>query len=240
MTEQVMLVTGAASGIGLAIAQHFARAGERVLMTDISPSVHDRAEAIGARSAVLDVTDPAAWADLLAYSDPLGSVVLNAGIRDPEPDPARLDPAVYLRVMNVNLNGVVFGICAASAVMTATGGGSMLVIGSMSAVTPLPRDPVYAAAKHGLVGFVRSCAPTLIEHQIRINMLCPGVVETGFFPPGGREQLEAMGIRVMDPSDVAEAAATVLGGTTTGEIFTQTAPGSPSIHEFPKGDRPNI
>jgi NAD(P)-dependent dehydrogenase (short-subunit alcohol dehydrogenase family) len=231
------LITGAASGIGLGIARAVAASGGRVLLTDAAGTVHERAAEIGAEAAVLDVTDPAAWATVVGTLDRLDQVVLSAGVRTAEADPARIDPADYLRTIAVNLHGAFYGIRATADLLAASGGGSILVIGSMSAVTPLPRDPVYATTKHALVGLVRSTAPALGERGIAINMLCPGVVETGFFGAGDRARLEALGVVVLDPGDVASAALTILSGGLSGEVFLQPAPGAPVPHVFPVVER---
>ncbi|MCU1368440.1 MAG: short-chain dehydrogenase/reductase, partial [Ilumatobacteraceae bacterium] len=185
-----------------------------------------------------DVTEPEQWDAVVKGCDRLDRLVLNAGVRLGLPEPDAIAVEDYMRVMDVNLNGVFFGIRAAVPLLSASGGGSILVIGSMAAVGPLPRDPVYATTKHALVGLVRSLAPTLIDRGVRINMLCPGVVETGFLGSDGRRQLEARGVVVLDPAEVAVGALAILDQTETGQVFVQPGRAAPTPHEFPTVDRP--
>ncbi len=178
------LVTGGRGGIGSAIC---------ALLDD--PVVLDLPE--------FDVGEPEAWRSLEGEFD---AAFLNAGVLTGERDPAALGDEQYRRVVRTNVDGVVFGI-RECAVRLMPGGGSIVVTASLAGLRDVSLDPVYALTKHAVVGFVRSVAPHLERRGLRINAICPGLVNT---PMASEELRAAVGVELIDPSFVAEAALRVL------------------------------
>ena len=119
-----------------------------------------------------DVTDPAQW-DAVG---PVDVACLNAGVLGGEADPAEISLETYRRAMAVNVDGVVLGVRRLAQVMPA--GGRIVATASLAGLTAMPDDPVYAATKHAVVGFVRSVAPSLERRGIQINAVCPGIADT--------------------------------------------------------------
>lgn len=191
---QVAVVTGAASGIGAACALALAKAGATVVGVDVDDG-NGRAlfEKLGAGHCYehLDVADPSAWEQLLqtvvARYGKVDILHLNAGVMSrPRGQPildAPLDwftlPA-YLKVRSVNLDGVVFGVIAALKLQTVR---RLVLTASGAAITPLPLDPFYTATKYALLGLGLALAPSLAERGMRIDVLCPGAVETPITAP---------------------------------------------------------
>jgi NAD(P)-dependent dehydrogenase (short-subunit alcohol dehydrogenase family) len=92
----------------------------------------------------------------------------------------------------------------------------------------VPEDPVYAATKHAVVGFVRSVAPTLEARGISINAVCPGFADTAMVAGEARERLEAAGFPLLTAADVADAAWVALSSGLTGHAWV-VQPGRPPI-----------
>ncbi|HXR12401.1 MAG TPA: SDR family oxidoreductase, partial [Gaiellaceae bacterium] len=159
-----------------------------------------------------DVGDSDAWRALEGEYD---AAFLNAGIATGEYDVASLSDEAYRRAVAANVDGVVFGVreCAARLMPR---GGSIVATASLAGLTVSPFDPVYGLTKHAVVGFVRSVAPQLEAHGIRINALCPGFTDTAIV----LEELRgALDVPLMDPSFVAEAALAALGDSETGRAW---------------------
>ena len=184
MTTAVTVVTGAASGIGAAIAGLLAERGHRIVATDVDATagaVH--AAAIGATFRQLDVTDDAAVgklvADVVAEDGAIGAWVNNAGVSAMERFvDIRIDQLD--RVLGVNLRAVfVCGQVAARAMIAAGSGGRIVNVASMAGKqgrVPFLAD--YVASKFGVVGLTQAMAYELAPHGITVNSVCPGFVAT--------------------------------------------------------------
>jgi len=221
------LVTGAGSGIGAATARRLAAAGAVVVCCDVA-DVPGRAVAdgIGGRFVHLDVSDPDAWAALAAELDdpavPLQDVVLNAGmLTSPAPRPFLDVPFEQLaRVRSVNLDGVLLGVRATAPLLAARGGGSIVATASLAGLGPYADDPMYAATKHAVVGFVRSVAPQLAARGVRLHAICPGGVDTGLLDPSRKAAIVASGRPMLDPDEVAAAVVELLAADDAGLVHT--------------------
>lgn len=194
LDDQVVVVTGASSGLGVAFAQAFAEAGADVVLgarrVDRLPETGRQVEAAGRRYAYeqTDVTDPEQCTRLVAKAvDTFGRVdvlINNAGLGWAKPA-TRETPAEFLRVLDVNLNGAYW--MAQAFGRAATNGGSIVNISSVLGIHPgaLPQA-AYAASKAGLIGLTRDLAAQWTGRKnIRVNALAPG-----FFPTEMTDEMD--------------------------------------------------
>lgn len=215
---KVALVTGGASGIGLATAERLLEEGARVVIADIDLAAGRVAsERLGAELEQLDVSDPKRWSEVVAaLTQRHGGIdiaFLNAGIPThpptpeglPEFDIAALPDELYRRILGVNVDGVVFGARAVVPAMAERGGGAIVITASLAGLLPYPNDPIYALTKHAVVGFARSLASMLRPRGITVSTICPGGVATNILGPGWGERARARGIDIMPPSQIADA-----------------------------------
>ena len=189
------LVTGGRSGIGAAIVD---------ALGDAEVTILDLADG-------QDVGDPATWH---ALEGPFDAAFLNAGIAIGVQDLAELTDEDYRRIMRVNVDGVVFGVRELAGRLMPNGG-SIVATASLAGLTSAPLDPVYAATKHAVVGFVRAAAPGLAARGIRINALCPAFTDT----PIVADEIRGLVPPLMEPSFVAEAALRALNDEETGRAW---------------------
>jgi 3-oxoacyl-[acyl-carrier protein] reductase len=184
------LVTGAARGIGRAIAEGLARRGARVAVMDLAlADAEGAAAAIGGGAVAVagDVGDwdsfAAAHAAAVERLGPFDILVNNAGI-SPKRDGARvpaqeMDPDEWRRVVDVNLSGCFYGVRLAAPAMIARGGGAIV---SLSSVAGKHYSSIvgvhYAATKAAIVGLTRHLAGELGPHGIRVNAIAPGRIES--------------------------------------------------------------
>jgi NAD(P)-dependent dehydrogenase (short-subunit alcohol dehydrogenase family) len=141
-------------------------------------------------------------------------------------DPARLTVDGYRRAMGVNVDGVVLGVRRLAQVMR--DGGRIVCTASLGGLTAMPDDPVYAATKHAVVGFVRSAAPPLHVRGISINAVCPGIVDTPMVHGTVRTRLEEAAFPLLRPHDVADAVWVALESGVTGHAWI-VQPGRPPL-----------
>jgi NAD(P)-dependent dehydrogenase (short-subunit alcohol dehydrogenase family) len=204
------LVTGAAGGIGAAVARRLAADGLHCVLVDRDPAVREVAAEIGGTALTGDLADPSLTDRAVAAAGPgLAAVALNAGVNCPDKDPADLDPARYAAVVGVNQHAVVHGLRAALPVLRARGGGAIVVTGSLASLRPTPQDPFYAMTKHAVIGLVRSLAPALGRENIRLTAVCPGLVDTPL-TAGARDRMREAGIAMLTAEEVATAAVGLL------------------------------
>lgn len=193
LTGKTLVVTGAASGIGKAVAEQASAQGAAVLALDIQAQAGAAlAQATGVNYLHCDVSSPDSWqAAAENLSGGLDYLHLNAGIQIASPDAPMADYQFdamilenYRRMMGVNVDGVVFGLQAMLPKMN--DGAAIVVTCSLAGVTPYAVDPLYAMSKHAVTGLVRSMGPTLAERNIRINAICPGGIDTAIIPQAQR------------------------------------------------------
>jgi NAD(P)-dependent dehydrogenase (short-subunit alcohol dehydrogenase family) len=191
---KVTVVTGAGSGIGRSSALAFAAEGSAVVVADVDEVAG--AETVGlvhdaggvATFTRTDVTEPRSLEAMFATTEAehggVDVVHNNAGLVSGSPVWPDITPETLLRVMNVNLGGVVLGTRLAIPALRRRGGGAIVNTASMAALFPLLDDPIYSATKAGVAMFTRACAP-LAEEGIRVNAVLPGLVDTPLLPKTG-------------------------------------------------------
>ena len=181
---KIVAITGAAGGIGQAICQGFAEEGASIAAIDRNPSVHDFAAAllkdgIAAEAEVVDVGNAGAVAGAfqrLARRGVVEVLVNNAGFSN-NATFAKTDPARWSEAINGNLNGAYNCAYAVLPGMRARGGGVIVNIGSVNALSALG-DPAYGAAKAGMISMTRSLALEYGRYGVRVNIVLPGTVRT--------------------------------------------------------------
>lgn len=217
MFPRTALVTGGASGIGAAIVDLLRADGTEVQVLDLRDG--------------FDVSDPAAWDEV----GPVELACLNAGVVTGEGDVARLADEAYRRIVSTNLDGVVFGTRRLARVLER--GSAIVATASLAGLTTMERDPIYAATKHAVVGFVRSVAAQLAERGIRINAVAPGIVDTPLLG-SGREQLLRARFPLLRAEDVARAVLVAARSDETGQVWAVQPGREPVQFRFPNAPGP--
>ncbi len=182
----VALVTGAARGLGAAIARAASAAGHRAALLDVDL---DGARAVaseldGAIALAADTTDERSLERALdALGEPPALVVANAGIVRFGPL-LDLDPAAWRAVVEVNLTGTFLTLrAAARRMIAARSGGAMVAVTSINGVMPGPNAGAYGATKAAIALLVQQCALEWAAHGIRVNAVAPGMIDGGMSAP---------------------------------------------------------
>jgi short-subunit dehydrogenase len=184
-----VLITGASSGIGAALAEAYARAGSHLALTGRDQArleaVATRCRAAGAEVATfaLDVADRAAMAELIARCDaahPLDLVHANAGVSGSTSGLAggnRTEPVIR-RIFAVNLDGVLNTILPVVPLMKERRRGQIAIMSSLAALLPLPGMAAYGATKAAVKSFGEALRMELRPHGIGVSVICPGYVRS--------------------------------------------------------------
>jgi 3-oxoacyl-[acyl-carrier protein] reductase len=179
----VIVITGGANGIGRALARAAAAAGARVIVCDLDQKAMDAltAEDGSITAQSLDVSDRnevmATFKRIEGEHGRIDGLVCGAAIQ-PRTRVDVMDPVEWQRVLDINLNGVVWCYQAAINGMIARRRGSIIAFSSGLAHQGWPEAAAYAATKGALIAFVKSAAKEVASHRVRFNLIAPGVIDT--------------------------------------------------------------
>lgn len=180
MSQQRVLITAGASGIGYAMAEAFAASGAQVWVADQDRDAVARLPKPW-RSTVLDITDEAAvaqmFADITVAWGGLDSLCANAGIAGPTASIEDIALADWRACVSVNLEGAFLAAKYATPMMKSQGAGAMILTSSTAGQYGYPNRAPYAAAKWAVIGLMKTLAMELGAFGIRANAICPGAVE---------------------------------------------------------------
>ena len=236
LERKVALVTGGASGIGLATAKRLTAEGAAVTIADLDDGKGQKAAAdFGGRFVPLDVGDARGWAAVVAEIESemggLDAVHLNAGVTTGSGTITDVTDEQYRRIMNANIDGVVFGARACVPAIARRGGGAIVATASLAGIIAFAADPIYTLTKHAVVGLVRSLVPQLQAQNITINAVCPGVVDTPLVGEG-RERLRAAGFPLIAADEIAAAVFDCIVGERSGACIVCQPGRAPEPYEF--------
>jgi NAD(P)-dependent dehydrogenase (short-subunit alcohol dehydrogenase family) len=223
---KVVIITGGSSGMGRSTAELFAREGASVVLGDTDQAAGEQvAEAIRtaghhALFQVCDVRSEEQTAALVASAEKhfgkLDIIFNNAGVEQPVTPSHELDEAVFERVSDITLKGTFLGCKHAIRSFLKTGGGVIVNNSSVSAYANVGGNLSYASTKGAIMSLTRVLAIEYAQRNIRVNAICPGVIDTGM----NRRNLEL----AEDPETLRKKwiSATPMGRMGTGEDIAQT------------------
>jgi NAD(P)-dependent dehydrogenase (short-subunit alcohol dehydrogenase family) len=197
------VVTGAAGGIGRALAEALHARGAGLVLADIdAEALAATASRLGATAVPTDVADPAAMSALAAQARQARLVCLNAGVVGQSLGaPWEVGAEEWDRVFAVNVGGVVNGLRAFVPTLLAAGEpAQVLITASLAGLAVFPAGGAYGPSKHAVTAIAQHAAMALAGTPVQVHMICPALVRTGMSPEG------------IDPALVAEEALQAIEG----------------------------
>jgi NAD(P)-dependent dehydrogenase (short-subunit alcohol dehydrogenase family) len=237
------IVTGGGSGIGEALCAELARRGARVIVADIREQEATRvAEAIGgkAQARLVDVTSEASVRDLVeetaAEHGGLDYMFNNAGISI-WGDARDLTIDQWRRVLDVNLNGVLYGALSAYPIMARQGSGHIVNTASAAGLIPLAMNAPYTTTKHAVVGFSRALRMEAASLGVNVSVVCPGWVRTAIYDNSVAVNLpdevkNSLQVKMVEPVQAARAILDGVARNTEVIIFPASIRALRRVHFF--------
>ena len=229
---KVAIVTGAASGIGKAIAERYAREGAKIIIADLNldaangTAAEIRSAGGEARGVVMDVTSEddvnAGVASTVAAYGRVDILVSNAGIQIIHPL-EEFSYADWKKMMAIHVDGAFLTTKACLPHMYKAGSGSIIYTGSVHSKEASVLKGAYVAAKHALIGLAKTVAKEGAAHGVRANVICPGFVRTPLVDKQIPEQSKLLGISEDDVIKKVMLKETVDGEFTTVEDVAEIA-----------------
>jgi NAD(P)-dependent dehydrogenase (short-subunit alcohol dehydrogenase family) len=184
-----VIVTGGGSGIGRAIALDLAAGGASVavvdLLTEGGRACADEVTIRGGKACFIEA-DVSRWEDVdravgetVRALGPLGILVNAAGVLDGYAEVSDVSPALWNRVIAINLTGTFFGCKRALQELVPSGRGRIINLASVAGLVGDGGGPAYVASKHGVVGLTRQLAVGAAARGVTVNAICPGPIQTG-------------------------------------------------------------
>jgi NAD(P)-dependent dehydrogenase (short-subunit alcohol dehydrogenase family) len=211
-----VLITGASSGIGRAVAVAVARGGAaKVVLVDIDPRGLQSTSAdvaAGGAAPILKVADLSRPDEVIRVFEQahletggLDIVHNNAGVMSGLPDFPDTDMERMIAVIQINLIAMMVGTRLAVEHMRRRGAPGVIInTSSIAAFSTMPADPAYSASKHGILAFSQSCKPLHERFNIRVMAICPGIVDTAIVPKDAAWLAPALAaVKMLHPDDIA-------------------------------------
>ncbi|MEZ5592876.1 MAG: 3-hydroxybutyrate dehydrogenase [Gammaproteobacteria bacterium] len=204
LNDKVCLITGAARGIGAAIAKRYVEAGAKVAIADLqleaAQETAAQLSAMGPGSAIgvaMDVTSEeqvnSGVAEVVKHWGGVDVLVSNAGIQIVHPVES-FPFADWKKMLAIHLDGAFLTTQACLPHMYQKGAGSIIYMGSVHSKEASPLKSAYVTAKHGLLGLARTVSKEGAKHGVRANVICPGFVKTPLVEKQIPEQAKELGI----------------------------------------------
>jgi len=227
LQDKVVVITGAGSGMGLAMAKRFAAEGAKVVAGDWNASRLEAAVAeiranggtiVGAQGNIADQATAEGLVDLaVSTHGRIDVLVNNAGVMDYMQGVGELSDDIWRRVLGINLDGPMFTMRRAVPLMVKQGGGSIVNVASTAGIEGGAAGAAYTASKHALVGLTRNTAWMYATHGVRCNAICPGATRTNIGETMTPSRMDAAGAAragayaalipaTLEPEDIAALA----------------------------------
>lgn len=197
---KVAIVTGGASGIGEAIVYKFIEEGAKVVIADVDEKAGNKLQEKVGNHSIFVKADSSSLKDnqkivdqAIKHFGKLDIAVNNAGIGGEAAPVGENNPEMWDKVIDINLNGVYYGMHYQIPAMLKNGGGSIVNMASILGTVGTPNSAAYSAAKHGVVGLTKSAALEYGTQNIRINSIGPGYIQTPLLDKHlSKEQLDVL------------------------------------------------
>ncbi len=188
LDDRAIVITGGASGIGEAIVRLFVKEGARVVVADIQDELGQKLVGSLGKSATFIHTDVSLEDNVKGMIDQavdsysrLDCIVNNAGMGGVEGEIESIPVTAFDRTMAILLRGVFLGMKHAAPVMKRQGRGNIINISSVAGLRGISQNHPYSAAKAAVIQLTRTVAMELVQYQIRVNSICPGMIVTSIF-----------------------------------------------------------